>query len=57
MKTQWNVVMGLCLFFCRLCCSQEGFLQSRLSSRASQNIAADKVLLKAFESGGVSKLD
>ena len=57
MKTNWNVICGLCLFAGCFCCSQYGFSQSNLSSKALQNIAADKVLLKAFESGDVGKLD
>ena len=57
MKTNWNVICCLCLFAGCFCCSQYSFSQSKLSSKALHNIAADKVLLKAFESGDVSKLD
>jgi hypothetical protein len=57
MKTNRNIIVSLCLFAICFCGSQVSFSQSKPSSKALQNIAADKVLLKAFESGDVSKLD
>ena len=57
MKTYWSVLTDLCLLTCCICCSQESFAQSNLSPKALQNIAADKFLLNAFETGDVSKLD